>query len=101
MTIKATGNLEPGTTVQFLGRKLEHTGQSIVVRSLDGYIEEMLVELQVQNRRSATTPGSSALKRVLDGANSLDEEAHQTEKSLVNYNGLPLYDLTSSTQSRS
>ena len=44
LLLRPTGELKEGSTQNFLGRKLRHTGQSIQLLTADGYIEEMLEE---------------------------------------------------------
>ena len=42
ISIKKTGELTPGSSMTFLGRQIEHHGDSISLSPLPGYIDDLL-----------------------------------------------------------
>ena len=73
--LKATGELQRGVTVRFLGRLLRHDGRSISIMAVKDYVESMLVEMGLQRWKASPTPGvkpTSGLLGAADSINALD-----------------------------
>ena len=82
--IKSTGELNSeGAEVDFLGRHLQRLGDLIKFMSKDGYLDEDFDQYGLAKCRAATTPGTSSIKRPIDGCDLLDEIEHRLYRRTV------------------
>jgi len=81
--LQVTGHLVPGETVKFLGRQLTHNGDSVHFSSLNTYVDDVLAEFDLSNCKMASTPGTTALKRVLDADEPVTTEQHKMYRRAV------------------
>jgi hypothetical protein len=72
--MKKTGQLEKeGDKLDFLGRQLTRTNNSILI-SMDGnYIAKILEEANLEKCRAALTPGTGTLKRQIESGEELNQ----------------------------
>jgi len=84
LLIKCTGNLDQeGSRVRFLGRILIRRGDSIVLEIDPDYFQPDLEHYGLSKCKPSNTPGSNELKRVANGDEPLDAQAHRRFRQAV------------------
>ncbi len=83
VVIRQTGVLTAGKQLKFLGRKLIHRGDHLLVKCLDGYIEELLELYGMKDCKGVGTTGTSLIKCPLNGEEPLDWEGHSLYRTAV------------------
>ena len=82
--IKRVGNLnDEGSVARFLGRRLKRIGDSIKFYMDLNFLEEDFEYYDLKRSRPVNTPGSSSIKRIIDGDEALDQKAHKRFRSTV------------------
>ena len=82
--IKRTGHLnDDGSTARFLGRVLKRVGDSIRFHMDSNYLEAEFEHYDVNTCRPVTIPGTSTVKRLVDGDEPLDAQGHKKYRSTV------------------
>ena len=81
LLIKKVGELTPKTPIQFIGRDITHTGDSIQLRPMPGYIEELLKEQGLSTGPAVAAPGTPDKK----STNGVSELAYEEAR---NYRGV-------------
>ena len=75
--LRSTGELKPGTSIKFIGRELQHNGDSIDIKPLKNYIDDLLTTFNMSNCKPSTTTGTSTVKE-----DEAEELLNPTEHSL-------------------
>ena len=84
LLLKETGTLSKvGDKLDFLGRKLERTCESILVTMDQVYIEKILAEADMTKCRLALTPGVDSLRKKIEEEEPLDKEQHSYYRRTV------------------
>jgi len=81
--IRQTGVLTAGKTLKFLGRKLIHRGDHVLVKCLDGYITDVLALYNMEHCKGGNTTGTSLVKCPLNGDEALDWDGHRLYRTAV------------------
>ena len=82
--MKQTGTLcNEGDKLNFLGRQLTRTSDSVCISMDPTYVARVLEESEMTKCRVANTPGTDALKKKVEDENELDREAHKAYRKLV------------------
>ena len=76
LLLKVTGTLSETTPLKFLGRIITYTDNSIHIAMPPDYIDTILQEHGMTTAKSATTTGTTTIKRALDGDTPLDSDEH-------------------------
>ena len=76
--MKQTGTLcEEGDKLNFLGRQLTRTSDSVCISMDPTYVAKILEESEMTKCRIASTPSTDALKKKVEDENELDREDHK------------------------
>ena len=82
--LRETGLLsKPGDHLEFLGRKLSRTSESILVSMDNIYVDKMLEEANLTTCRLALTPGTDTLRSRVEHEEKLDADEHKKYRRLV------------------
>jgi hypothetical protein len=75
--LRETGTLsQVGDKLEFLGRKLERTCDSVLITMDHSYIDKILAEANLSKCRAALTPGTDSLRRKIEDEEKLGKEEH-------------------------
>ena len=83
LCLRSEGVLEPGTSISFLGRCITRREDSIEMSMPTSYIDEMLEQLDMVKCRHAATPGTDALRKLIDSEELLFPEDHKLYRRIV------------------
>jgi len=83
LCLRSEGVLEPGTSISFLGRCITRREDSIEMSMPTSYIDKMLERLDVVKCRHAATPGTDALRKLIDSEELLSPEDHKLYRRIV------------------
>ena len=83
LCLRSEGVLEPGTSISFLGRCITRREDSIEMSMPTSYIDKMLEQLDMLKCRHAATPGTDALRKLIDSEELLSPEAHRLYRRIV------------------
>ena len=81
--LKKTGTLEASKTVKFLGRKITHRGDNVLLQPLDNYTYELLRLYNLENCRSLNTTGTNANKPTVEDEEPLNPQEHALYRTAV------------------
>ena len=84
LLMKSTGTLsKEGDKLDFLGRQLSRSHDSIFIGMDDAYVAKILAEANMSSCRPANTPGTDALKRTVEEEEELDALSHREYRKVV------------------
>ena len=83
LCLRSEGVLEPGTSISFLGRCITRREDSIEMSMPTSYIDKMLEQLDMLKCRHAATPGTDALRKLIDSEELLSPEDHRLYRRIV------------------
>ena len=83
LCLRSEGVLEPGTSISFLGRCITRREDSIEMSMPTSYIDKMLEQLDMVKCRHAATPGTDALRKLIDSEELLSPEDHKLYRRIV------------------
>ena len=85
LRVRSEGVLDPGTSISFLGRCITHREESIEMSTPTSYSDKMLEQLDMLKCRHAATPGTDALRKLIDSEeHSLNSpEDHRLYRRIV------------------
>ena len=81
--LRSEGVLEPGTSISFLGRCITRREESIEMSMPTSYIDKMLEQLDMLKCRHAATPGTDALRKLIDSEELLSPADHKLYRRIV------------------
>ena len=84
LLMKNTGTLSnDGDKLEFLGRQLTRTHDSILMGMDDHYVAKILDQANMTKCRPANTPGTDTLKRSVEEEEELDHVSHKEYREVV------------------
>ena len=83
LCLRSEGVLEPGTSISFLGHCITRREDSIEMSMPTSYIDKMLEQLDMLKCRHAATPGTDALRKLIDSEELLSPEDHRLYRRIV------------------
>ena len=83
LLLRETGCLDNGKPVDFLGRIITKSQESIKLSMNSEYIEKILDELHLKTLKPAVTPGTDTLKRTTEESEPLSAEDHRRYRRIV------------------
>ena len=83
LCLRSEGVLEPGTSISFLGLCITRREDSIEMSMPTSYIDKMLEQLDMVKCRHAATPGTDALRKLIDSEELLSPEDHKLYRRIV------------------
>ena len=83
LCLRSEGVLEPGTSIIFLGRCITRREDSIEMSMSISYIDKMLEQLDMLKCRHAATPGTDALRKLIDSGELLYPGDHKLYRRIV------------------
>ena len=81
LLLKTTGHLSEGEEVHFLGREIRRTPDAIALFMSPIYVEKIMETLEMQTRKSVTTPGVDILKKGHELRSGFSRDAQTLPKS--------------------